>query len=304
MLAQVRRRAVGVLIGCLILAGCAEARPARPGLVATPVMIDLATRSGRWTADAEQLQWAVDALDRACLRRAGLTPPHAPRLRLPVPEDEAAVIGMAERRRVGYGIVDAVTTGTRSAEAEPDHDTATLSQKEQRRYTKTQFGPGAPKTTVPLLGEAKAFVPAAGCIAQSRRKLAGGVDAWARLDYLPQQFDDRVTNGAEYEPAYASALATWRSCMLRSGHHHADPDAARASVRDAARRPGAAADLKRKEVELAVADGLCAARSHLPTALLQARRARVAHLPQDDLAKLRALSERWLTTVERARWVR
>ncbi|GGR66468.1 hypothetical protein [Streptomyces roseolus] len=304
MLAQVRRRAVGVLIGCLILAGCAEARPAGPGLTATPVMIDLATRSGRWTADAERLQRAVDALDRACLRGAGLSPPAAPRVRLPVPEDEAAVIGMAERRRVGYGIVDAVTAGTRSPEAEPEHSTTALSQEEQRRYTEAQFGLGTPKTSVPLLGEAKAYVPAAGCIAQSRRKLAGDVDAWARLDYLPQQFDDRVTNGAEREPVYTSALAAWRSCMERSGRHHADPDAARASVRDAARRPGDAADLKRKEVELAVADGLCAARSHLPTALLQARRARVAHLPQHDLAVLRALSEEWLTTVARARSTR
>ncbi|MFG2126024.1 hypothetical protein [Streptomyces sp. NPDC048710] len=302
-----RRRAAGVLAVCSLLvslAGCAETRPARPGPTVTPVMIDLATRSGRWTADAEQLQLAFDLLDRACLRRAGFAPPRASRLSLPVPEDETAAIGMAERRRVGYGIVGAGTSGTRRPETEPDRYTTALSRQGRQRYGDAQFGPGAPKVTVPLLGRAKAHVPAAGCVAEGRRRLAGGAGVWARLDYLPQQFDDRVSQEAQREPVYASALTTWRSCMRQRGYHHADPEAARTWVRDAYRRRGNAAALRHKEIALAVADGRCAARGHLPTALLRARRARVARLPRVDLTVLRALSDCWLAAVARARAVR
>jgi hypothetical protein len=280
-------------------AGCASARPAAPGAApvgASAVMTDLATRSGRWPAGERQLQDAYDRLDRQCVKKAGFSLPAAPSAALPVPEDEAAAIDLPGRRRHGYGI--SVHDHDSLAAAPPD---SSLSAGDQKRLGEAQFGPEGKTTAVILNGGGRVTVPAAGCVAHARNTLAGDVQTFAKIFYTPQQFDDRLNRQALKESGYQAALGQWRACMAPKKYKFASPDAATAQLRQEYERKAKSSTFRKKEIAVAVADGECESRVHLPTTLLRARRRLVAGLPAGDLSTLRSVAASWASAVTRAR---
>lgn len=301
------KTAVALLTGCALaagVAGCTSTQPAAPGVApvgVSPVMTDLATRSGRWPAGAQQLQDAFDRLDRQCVLGAGFRLPASPGASLPVPEDEAAAIDLDGRRRHGYGI--SVHDHGSTAAAAPDAYISSLSVRDQRRLGETQFGPGEQKTAVTLNGKGRVTVPAAGCIARSRTTLAGDVQTFAKIFYAPQQFDDQLNRTVLKDASYQSTLGQWRACMAHKGYTYASPDAATAQLRQEYEQKAKSSDFRKREISVAVADGECASRLHLPTMLLRIRRRLVARLSADDLSFLRSVATSWGSAVTHARSV-
>ncbi|MGH3375254.1 MAG: hypothetical protein ACRDP6_10980 [Actinoallomurus sp.] len=262
-------------------------------------MTDLATRSGRWPAGAQQLQDAFDRLDRQCVKGAGFRLPASPGASLPVPEDEAAAIDLDGRRRHGYGI--SVHDHGSTAAAAPDAYTSSLSVRDQKRLAEAQFGPGEQRTAVTLNGKGRVTVPSAGCVARTRTKLAGDVQAFAQIFYAPQQFDDQLNRTAPKDTSYQAALGRWRACMANKGYTYASPDAATTQLRQEYERRAGGAHFRHLEISVAVADGECESRTHLPTALLGVRRNLVARLPAGDLSYLRSVTTSWESAVTHAR---
>ncbi|MGW4598113.1 hypothetical protein ACWEOA_22855 [Streptomyces sp. NPDC004457] len=279
--------------------GCTSAQPSIPQVSAA--MTDVATRSGRFPTGAEQLQAAFDRLDRECLSKAGFHLPAAPRASLPVPENEAATIDLAGRRQHGYGIS---MSPDRSATTEnPNAYASSLSARDRQRLGRAQFGPGMPRAGIALKGKGKATVPTAGCVARARTALAGDVQTWAEISYIPQQFDDQVSREALEDTGYRATLARWRSCMAKAGYTYASPDAAVTGLQQEFERGENGTRFQRREIAVAVSDGECASRTHLPSGLLRARRQQVAGLTARDLSLLHSVSKDWGSAVARARRV-
>ncbi|WP_269854728.1 hypothetical protein [Streptomyces sp. RPT161] len=302
------KAAAAFLTGCALVAGavgCTAAtqstgRGPEPAGVST-TMTDLATRSGRWPTGAAQLQAAFDQLDRECLSTAGFRLPSIPRVSLPVPENEAAAIDLDGRKQHGYGIS---TPGDSSAAtANPNAYVSSLSSRDQKRFNDVQFGPGAPRTAVALYRTGRAAVPTAGCVARARRALAGDVQAWAAISYVPQQLDDQLSRKALQDASYQAALARWRVCMAKAGYPYASPEAAVTRLRREHEQGASGSGFRRLEIAVAVADGQCASHTHLPSILLRARRQLTAQLPAGNLSFLRSVTESWESAVARARSV-
>ncbi|SED67171.1 hypothetical protein SAMN05216489_04079 [Streptomyces sp. 3213] len=291
-----------ILVGLLLvtgLAGCASARSAGPGHGAAPTsgVVDLATRSGDWPRTEALLQNAVNRLDERCLRAAGFAVPSAPAVRLPAPGDEEAAIGLAQRRTIGYGIATPVP-----ASAPPASETYanTLSALDHNRYGTAQFGSAAPRTSVTLIRSATVEVASGGCVGDARRALAGDLRTWARLTYIPDQLDTRLSAQAMTDPRYLRALADWRTCLRGRGFSYISPEAAQAALRKAYPNSGGTAAFKRHEIAVAVADGTCARTAHLPTVLLSVRRSLVSRLPSGELSLLRSLNAERRAALARA----
>jgi hypothetical protein len=289
-------KALAGLLLVASLAGCGNAQSAKPVTTSGSIaVIDMATRSGTWPVADSVLQNAVNQLDRECLRVNGFDYPPLPEVVDPIPEDEVAAIDLPRRSRVGYGI-------SRPPEAQPrdtfyDH----LSQAEQVRFTDTQFGKGKPRVDVPIYGSEHAQVPDGGCVAESRRWLAGDVATWARLTYLPQRFDDQLSTQAMRSVRYLDTLAEWRTCMRRHGHPYSSPDDAVAALRATYDTTLAFTD---REIAVATTDGICATTTHLPSTLLKVRRAFAAQLPAKDVQLLNTLAHAQRGALRRARSVR
>ncbi|MFE4627451.1 hypothetical protein [Streptomyces mirabilis] len=293
----------GVLAGLMLasgLVGCTSAQSADPGWTspATSEAVDLATRSGGWPKTEEELQNAANRLDERCLREAGFAVPTAPAVRLPAPEDEKAAIALGQRSNLGYGIATPAHESTASA---VETYVQTLSHPEQIRYRAAQFGSGAPRTTIVLIPPAKVQVADGGCVATGRRSLAGDLRTWARLDYIPDQLDSQLSAQAMKVPRYKAALASWRACLKARSFDFPSPEAAQTALRKEYARIGPSRRFKRREIAVAVADGECAQKAHLPTVLLAARRSLVEHLPSSELSSLRSLCTKRHTALARAR---
>ncbi|MEE4420621.1 hypothetical protein [Streptomyces bugieae] len=281
------------------LVGCTSAQPTGPPVSAA--MTDVATRSGRWPTGADQLQAAFDQLDRTCLSKAGFHLPAAPKVTLPSPENEAATIDLAARRRRGYGI--SMAHDSSAAAGNPNAYASSLSAEDRQRFGSAQFGPGMPRTGVALKGKATATVPTAGCVARARTALAGDVHTWAEVSYIPQQFDDQTSRKALTDTGYRAALVRWRACMAQAGYTYASPDAAVARLQLEHERGAKGARFQRLERAVAVSDGECASRTHLPAELLRARRRQVSRLSARDLSTLQSVTQDWESAVTRARRV-
>ncbi|MGW5355753.1 hypothetical protein ACWERV_35210 [Streptomyces sp. NPDC004031] len=293
------RRAAALLAGCALAAGpagCGSPQPAGPPAVSA-AMADLATASGGWPAGSARLQAAFDRLDRACLGRAGFHLPPAAAAVPPSPDDEAAVIDLTGRARDGYGITAAAGPAAPPA---ADGYPAALPPQDRARFADAQFGRGAPKAAVPLRGASSATVPAGGCVAAARKQLGGSLRDWARIDYVPQLLADATLHAATGDPGWADVLAGWRACMRGGGHAYPTPEAAVAALRREHAAGAADPAFRAREIAVAVADGRCQARTHLPAALLRLRRQETARLPASDLRLLAEVTAEWQAALARA----
>ncbi|MFE3032918.1 hypothetical protein ACFXKY_14890 [Streptomyces canus] len=299
-----RKAVMALLVGCALAAGpvgCTSTQPvgSGPKPSVNAAMTDVATRSGRWPTGAGLLQAAFDHLDRTCLGKAGFHMPTLPRAPQPSPDNEAEVVNLSGREHYGYGIATPrdSSTGAQGANAY----VSALSNKDKRRFIDAQFGPRAPRTAVNLHGKSTATVPAGGCVAAARRELAGNVQTWAKIDYIPQQLDDQVSRAAEQDPSYQAALDRWRACMTRRGYVYTSPEAAAKSMQDEHAQGATGSVFQHREIAVAVADGRCEIRTHLPSEVLRIRRQHVAQLATGDLLLLRSVTGDWESAVTRAR---
>jgi hypothetical protein len=287
-----RRSAAGLLL-VVMLTGCRHPQPVSHSTsLPSADMVDFATLSGSWPSGEEGLENAFNQLDLRCLQAHGINAPALPPVRIPVPEDETAAIGLPERRSTGYGLAD-------PAPPQPEPSFAGSSEG----FAAVQFGPGRPRTPVVIEGNATVDTANGGCVAESHQRLAGDVATWTRLFYLPQRFNDRMFAGMTHDPRYSAALKAWSACMHSRGYSYARPDEAESAFRSQYQKSGVTTALKRQEVRTAVDDGECQLAVHVPTKLLKIRRSLVASLPRSDLATLAAMTNLRRSAVARARSV-
>ncbi|MEU3519441.1 hypothetical protein ABZ770_29900 [Streptomyces sp. NPDC006654] len=299
------------LIALVVLAGlvsCDFRTPAGPSPTSLPQLppwsgrlstsaIDLATHSGSWPKSQQLVDAAINTLIRQCLQENGFDYPPLKASSYTAPEDEAAVIDLPERKMVGYG-----TSSSTSSQQPVDKFYNHLPTAEQHRFDTVFFGHEEKKKYAGTYGLGPVKVPTDGCIAGSRRALAGDVVLWARLDYAPEDIDDRLGKELRSAPEYLTALKIWRSCMADRHHPFSSPEQAEASVTGVKRAGGTVAS-KRLEILVAVTDGECAVRAHLPKAELIARRRLVYQLPLQDKKFLAWLAAKRDAVVSRARMV-
>jgi hypothetical protein len=290
------------------LTGCVSAHPVGPtGSPSTTPTVsgisvtDFATRSGPWPATQELLETAVDRLTDRCLSEQGFDPATTVPPTYPVPEDEAAVIDLPARRTKGYGLrADrAAPTGKAQNGGGTDPYFDRLTPPDRQRYRAALFGPANLGVRIEIGGIMSVVLPAQGCLATSRRAIAGDLAVWGRLTYLPQALDRRLSRQALTAPGYLAGMANWRACMAGRGHPYRTPEEARTELK-AEQRVGDDPGWRRREIAVAVADGECAAQVHLPRAELTARRDLAAALPEAERADLAELLTRRTAAVSRA----
>ncbi|PAZ11174.1 hypothetical protein CLM62_37105 [Streptomyces sp. SA15] len=259
----------------------------------------MATRSGTWPKTERVIQSALNQLTRQCMEERGFSYPAGSAEPPPDPADDAAVVELARRKEIGYGIASDPANANKPSSA-VDRYYSTLPPKDQRRFDLALFGPDNRKATVEVPGRGRFRVPQEGCEADSRRRLAGDATLWVRIAYTPEAVDIQLSDRSLTAPAYRSALKRWRTCMSARGHAHAGPEAAYRSLQDEFRRTGGTPAFRKRETAVAVADGECALRTRLPSTALQARRDLTASVGEDVRRSLNELAAYRMAVVKRA----
>jgi hypothetical protein len=291
----IRKRALFLgLVALTGLAGCGQVHEANPAPITSTV--DLVTFSGNWPATQQILDNAVRVLDRKCMATHGFGYPDTPLAKTMAPEDEAAVIDLPDRRQHGYQIV-ATSAPTLPAEAVNPYLTS-LSPANQQRYRAALFGPPGTDVTPGIAGGY--VVKGQGCEADSRRALAGSVQQWARITYIPQQLNDHLVEQVTTQPRYIAAMTAWQACMATRGYSYPTPQHARSALQSEYLKAGPTQQFRERETAVAVADGECAGAVHLPLVSLAVRRDLVQSLPAPDRATLADLASIRDTAVARA----
>ncbi|MFK8906834.1 hypothetical protein [Streptomyces sp. YS-3] len=284
--------------------GCAGARPAgrsgttplegNPQQPLSSMAIDLATHSGTWPATERTLMAAEIRLIRACMQEKGFRYPAPDPPARAAPEDERAAVELADRSRTGYGISRPPSQTPGPGSASVDRYYRTLPAARQRAFDQALNGPPDKKVTVKETDWGEVRVATQGCDAESRSRLAGSPAAWARITYIPEKYDNELGQRVTSAPAYLRAMDEWRSCMAGRGLPYRSPEQAQGALRKESEATGSTDAFRRREIAVAVGDGECALRAHLPGVSLRVQRELVATLSrgeQQTLAELAALRE-------------
>jgi hypothetical protein len=308
-----RRIVLIALLGGLV--GCHNGQSAGPPAGATPQgasrsaassaaltadALDLVTRTGHWAATQHILDSADDQLTRRCMQAKGLQYPAATPATPVAVDDEAAVVDLATRRQQGYGIANSPMPKAMPA---VDAYVAGLSASAQQHYRLDLFGPQNATRQINLPGGLTISVHTQGCEASSRSTLAGDVESWALLTYLPEQLGNELANTIATAPEYTTALVAWSACMAGYGYRYQTPETAQDDLRARHQRDPADRTLGALEIAVAVADGECALQVHLPAAALAAKRRLALSLPEDDRRRLLDLAIRRVAATTRAQAV-
>lgn len=244
-------------------------------------------------------------LVRACMEERGFRYPAPDPPARAAPEDEKAAVELADRSRTGYGISPSPTPSQTAGpgSAPVDRYYRTLPAARQRAFDQALNGPPDKKVTVSGTDWGEVRVATEGCDAESRSHLAGSPALWARMTYLPEKYDNELGRRVPSAPAYTRALAEWRSCMRGRGHPYGSPEQAQDALRKEQRAAGSADAFRRGEIAVAVADGECALRAHLPGVSLRVQRELVSTLSPGDRRTLADLAAHRETALRRARTV-
>ncbi|WP_069885619.1 hypothetical protein [Streptomyces luteocolor] len=265
--------------------------------------VDLATHSGSWPATEKLLREASEKLVRDCMRNTGFAYPAVAAPAPRAPEDEPAAVELPDRRRSGYGIASTEQGGLARSNAPIDRYYETLPQKERKRFDRALFGPPEKRERVTDTDWGEVSVPRQGCRADSEKRLAGDVRLWARITYVPEKIDNQLGQRVPRTPAYRAALSDWRSCMRARGHAYATPESIQPRLKKEYQKSGATEKFRQHEKDVAVADGECALKAHIPAVSLRVQRHLVATLPARDKATLASLAFHRDTAVARGREV-
>ncbi|MEU2560982.1 hypothetical protein ABZ626_16855 [Streptomyces longispororuber] len=312
--ARTRRAAIATAaLSATVLLGCAPtpAPATRPNVLpATPPpftgrlsasAVDLATHSGTWPATEKLLRTASDALARDCMRTKGFDYPAEPAIAPRAPENETAAVELNDRRRSGYGIAS-VDPGEKASPKKPvDRYYEKLPEKDRERFDQALFGPPKEKLHISDTGWGVVSVPRKGCLAESEQHLVGDVRLWARITYVAERIDNQLGAAIVRAQEYKAALSIWRSCMAAQGHPYATPESIQPKLRKKHHKVGPTKAFRQHEIDVAVADGKCALKAHLPAVSLRVQRQLVTTLSKSDKKTLAALAFHRDTAVMRSR---
>lgn len=270
--------ATGLLVfACGACAPNADTAPDRAPL--NTVALDLLTMSGGYPGRKHVLDLAEENLVEQCMAMHGqVYQPFAPPLL--AGSDEERIVDLPRRRTEGYGLAPGQPIPPRVA---PNAD--------QPEYQRALFGDDQHRQELRLPNGAVHSYPTTGCVAESRATLYGDTMRWARAVSVPQIFDNYLRAQTRDASELTRAIANWASCMVTAGYPYPNPEAAINEMSTAYRLHGPTPDLRSREIAVAVADGTCALRAHLPATDLQLRRGRAESLTTDQRRDLNEIAD-------------
>lgn len=284
---------VGLAVWTAITTGC-TAPPTPIALQEDSAALDLLTRSGTYQAKQHSLDTAEELLVGRCMVAKGWAyPAQSP----PAPVTyEERMLKLDERRHIGYGLF----RDEERIVSPVDRYAEQLAPAVRADFTRTLLGDDNSRKAIELPGGDQLTFAGDGCIFESRTRLFPDIFTWARVTHLPETFLNRLVDSLATTPAYADAMRGWGSCMAQRGHSYGLPEDARNSLRARYNAEGSTDQLRRHEVEVAVADAECAIQVRLPQTVLTATKGKVSELSADEQQALRELTVAWLSAVATA----
>lgn len=300
-----RIRACTVVV-TLVLAGCGANPPASTtadtGLMSDPAAVDLLTRSGSYHARQHTLTVAEEMLVGRCMAARGLAYP----ARMPAADrrsDEDRALEMDKRRQIGYGLFQTYS----STPAERDRPVTAadryvkgLAPDEQAGYLRALFGANDRRRGIDLPGGQRVTFAGEGCVFEAHSRLFGDIITWARITYVPEELDNKLIDRATSSDEYAQAMRGWSRCMARRGHKYSSPRAAEQDLTARYQAEGASEQLRRRELEVAVADGDCARQAGVPGLVLSLKKSHLNTLSDDEQRSIQHLAGRWVVAAAAA----
>ncbi|BFU42502.1 hypothetical protein [Krasilnikovia sp. MM14-A1004] len=276
------------------LVGCAH----RPTPAAAPgparldeATVDMITNTGHYAERRYRVDEVDVALTRQCMSNSGFT--WAGVADRPQPDasgNRAVRLGYA--RKHGYGLSDGpVAAGPESADSGggaglrtallgPADDLATFHAAEGIVYT----------------------FPKQGCAARSHTAVYGDLDTWARIAYLPQEFNMRLQSEATADPRYTAKLREWSRCLGTKHYSYASPHAVVEQLTVAYRTDRRTLQQRRaSEIRIAVQDVQCDFKVQLSATALNLRREYAQRLDPADRAELTRVSTLFDAAEQRSR---
>ncbi|WP_413755108.1 hypothetical protein [Streptomyces sp. MMBL 11-3] len=267
-----RRRSVGVVttaaatvMAVTAVTGCTGAAGHAGNETGDPGPVRELTRS-----EQGRVEQAEQHLIQQCMRRQGFRYWVLPRV--DADTDRAFLYrfvrdDVAWARAYGYG-----ERLRKTALAAKEHDPNLtyrkgLSAAGRERYAAALQGGGdTPFLTVELPAGGAVRGPNGGCLRSARETLYGDSEAYFRTDTIASNLARTYLPKVMHDPQFTAGLRDWSRCMYRAtGHHYADPAAARAG---AARTGGLdTARAWRVEVKTATAEATCAHQTSLSDTL-------------------------------------
>ncbi|GGQ85254.1 hypothetical protein [Couchioplanes azureus] len=280
--------AAGALAGC----GHHRAPPAAPAPARLDeATVDMITNTGDYAERRHRVDRVDVSLTRQCMSAAGFAWAGVADRPQPDPSGNRAV-RLDYARRHGYGLSDGpaapgpesagpeVGDGLRTALLGPANDLARLDAPEGVVYS----------------------FPRQGCAARSHIAVYGDLDTWARIAYLPQEFNLRLESQAKADPRYTARLREWSSCLDRKHYSYESPTAVVEQLTAAYRTDRRTlAQRRASEIEIAVQDVLCDFEVRLSATALELRREYAQRLAPADRAELTRLSTLFGAAEQRSR---
>lgn len=140
---------------------------------------------------------------------------------------------------------------------------AGLSTTEQRRYTAALGGsPSVGMLSVEIPSGGTIRTPRGGCQAEAQEDLYGDRETWFRVENIVTNLTPLYVPDLIQDGRFIVALTEWASCMSRRGHLYGSPDEVRSELPQLTGGLSPA-EAHTVEVELAVAEAICARESAL-----------------------------------------
>jgi hypothetical protein len=241
---------------------------------------------------------AEEILVGRCMAAKGVPYP-APPPKADQRTDEERSLRIEERRRTGYGLATPAGTGVPAL----DRYVKGLPRQEREAFTRALFGEESQRRGIDLPGSGPVSFPSQGCVYEAQSKLFGDILTWARVTYVPEDLNNKLSKGITNSDVYAQAMRKWRECMKRRGYDYELPAKAQEDLSERYKKNGVSEQLLREEIAVAVADAECAREVGIPQLVLSLKKSNVATLTDAERRSLRELSGKWLQAATAAQTI-
>ncbi|HEU4348868.1 MAG TPA: hypothetical protein VFR35_13910, partial [Actinoplanes sp.] len=278
----------------------ASTAPDRAQLAAGTAAFDLLTRSGSYRRNQHTLTVAEERLVGRCMAGKGLAYPAQPPVASEL-SDEDQALDLDRRRRDGYGLYRsfAATPAEREQSPSPvDRYVRQLPADQQAAYLLALFGDERRYEGIQLPFSGEVTFPGEGCLFESQSRIYGDTMTWARITYVPEDLNNKLTDLVVASQPYAKALRAWSECMARQGHRYAHPKDAQDDIAARYAAEGPREPLRRHEIEVAVADTECARQAGIPRLLTSSKEDHLGALSAEEQRSLVELGRAWLKAVD------
>jgi hypothetical protein len=295
---------IGVaVVAVLMLAGCRDGDPASTvygELAAGGTAFDLLTQSGSYHRHQHTLTVAEETLVERCMAAKGL---HYP-VRTPAPvhgSDEERTLSLEQRRKEGYGLFASYTadpTDGRRSPAPADRYVQQLPERERSDYILALFGDESMRKGIRLAVGGEVTFPGSGCVFDSQNLIYGDIMTWARITYIPEELNNKLTGRVVASAEYTTTMGGWSTCMARQGHDFPGPSEAKNHLAERYAAEGATEHLRADEIAVAVTDADCARQHGVPRLVLSLKERELASLTDQERRSLVELAGSWLKAVD------